>query len=225
MAAGPAYQPIPNSVAILPLLTSIGTAHERSIADTLYAALESGLDQSAELILMDLRNLKDQPGNQAEFGRSVKAAALLTGQILQAGGGTRIRMNLINTGQGGVAWSQEIDWDPTRIADTGTAIANGVLEALAVPASPEGVAVAGALVGVHHDAAAVALAHGIRAQHGALATEFQPLSRPRELQREDRIAPHQRAGRCGIDPERCPGHPGARADALAGDRLAGQLHL
>jgi len=82
---------------------------------------------------MDLRNLKDQPGNLAEFGRSVKAAALLTGQILQAGGGTRIRMNLINTGQGGVAWSQEIDWDPTRIADTGTAIANGVLETLALP--------------------------------------------------------------------------------------------
>ena len=133
IAAGPAYQPIPNSVAILPLVTSIGTAHERSIADTLYAALESGLDQSAELILMDLRNLKDQPGNLAEFGRSVKAAALLTGQILQAGGGTRIRMNLINTGQGGVAWSQEIDWDPTRIADTGTAIANGVLETLALP--------------------------------------------------------------------------------------------
>jgi tetratricopeptide (TPR) repeat protein len=132
-AAAVAYQPIPNSVAILPLVTSIGTAHERSIADTLYAALESGLDQSAELILMDLRNLKDQPGNLAEFGRSVKAAALLTGQILQAGGRTRIRMNLINTGQGGVAWSQEIDWDPTRIADTGTAIANGVLETLALP--------------------------------------------------------------------------------------------
>jgi tetratricopeptide (TPR) repeat protein len=133
MAAGPAYQPIPNSVAILPLLTSIGTAHERSIADTLYAALESGLDQSAELILMDLRNLKDQPGNLAEFGRSIKAAALLTGQILQAGGGTRIRMDLIDSGQGGVAWSQEIDWDPTRIAGTGTAIANGVLETLALP--------------------------------------------------------------------------------------------
>ena len=133
MAAGPDYQPIPNSVAILPITTAVGTAHERSIADTLYAALENGLDQSAELILMDLRNLKSRPGNLAEFGRSIKAAALLTGQILQARGGTRIRMELIDSGQGGVAWSQEIDWDPTRIADTGTAIANGVLEALALP--------------------------------------------------------------------------------------------
>lgn len=131
--AEPAYQPIPNSVAILPLSMAVGTVHERSIADTLYAALESGLDQSAELILMDLRNLKSRPENLAEFSRSVKVAALLTGQILQARGGTRIRMDLIDAGQGGVTWSQEIDWDPTRIADTGTAIANGVLEALALP--------------------------------------------------------------------------------------------
>lgn len=132
-ATGPAYQPIPNSVAILPLSTVVGTAHERSIADTLFAALESGLDQSAELILMDLHNLKERPADLAEFGKTVKVAALLTGRLLQVSGGTRIRMELVDAGTGNMSWSQSLEWDPTRIADTGTTIANGVLQAMSLP--------------------------------------------------------------------------------------------
>jgi TolB-like protein len=133
IAVGPAYQPIPNSVAILPLTTAVGTAHERSIAETLFVSLGKGLDQSADLILMDLRKLNEQPGDPAEFGRSIKAAALLTGKILQAPGATRIQMDLLDVGRSEVTWSQTFDWDATRIADTGSAIANGVLEAMTLP--------------------------------------------------------------------------------------------
>lgn len=138
-APGPAYQPIPNSLAILPLSTTVGTEHERSIADTLFAALESGLDQSAELILMDLRNLKDRPADLSEFGKTVKVAALLTGRLLQVSGGTRIRMELVDAATGKMAWSQSLDWDPTRIADTGATFANGVLQAMDLsPLSDDG---------------------------------------------------------------------------------------
>ena len=112
MAAGPAYQPIPNSVAILPLTTAVGTAHERSIAETLVISLGNGLDQSADLILMDLRKLNEQPRNLEEFGRSIKVAALLTGKILQVPGGTRIQMGLFDVGQSEATWPQTFDWDP-----------------------------------------------------------------------------------------------------------------
>ena len=139
MAAVPAYQPIPNSVAILPLTAAVGTPNERSIAETLFVSLGRGLDQSADLILMDLRKLDEQPVNLAEFGRSIKAAALMTGKFLQVPGATRIQMDLLDVIQNEVIWSQTVDWDPTRIADTGSAIANGVLEAMTLPALPQDV--------------------------------------------------------------------------------------
>jgi tetratricopeptide (TPR) repeat protein len=133
-ATGPAYQPIPNSVAILPLTVAVGTPNERSIAETLLVSLSRGLDQSAGLILMDLRKLSEQPENLTEFGKSIKAAALLTGEILQAPGATRIRMDLLDVGQGEVTWSRTFDWDASRIGDTGSAIANDVLETMTLPA-------------------------------------------------------------------------------------------
>jgi hypothetical protein len=66
-AAESAYQPIPNSVAILPLTMALGTTNERTISETLFVSLGKGLDQSADLILMDLRKLDEQPVNLAEF--------------------------------------------------------------------------------------------------------------------------------------------------------------
>ena len=130
----PTYQPIPHSVAFLPLTMELATDRERAIASTLHTALGNGLDQSAELILINLGKLKDQPGNLLEFGRSVKAAALLTGKILQVAGGTRIEIGLLDVGRGEQTWSQTYEWNPTRIVDTGTAIANSVLGAMELPA-------------------------------------------------------------------------------------------
>lgn len=130
----PVYQPIPNSVAFLPITASFATDNERAIARTLHTALGSGFSQSVDLILMDLRKLKEQPENLQEFGRSVKAAALLTGKILQLPGETRIEMNLLDVAAGTVTWSQVFDWNPTRIGDTGSGIANGVLESMGLPA-------------------------------------------------------------------------------------------
>lgn len=129
----PAYQPIPNAVAFLPLTASFATDKERAIASTLQTALGSGFDQSVELILMDLSKLKEQPENLLEFGRSIKASALLTGHILQVPGVTRIEMKLLDVSRNEVTWSQTFDWNPTRIGDTGSAIANGVLETMTLP--------------------------------------------------------------------------------------------
>jgi TolB-like protein len=128
------YQPIPNSIALLPLAGSVGTPGERATAETFLAALGTGLDQADDLIVLDLRKLDERPRDPLEFGRSIKAAALLTGTVLQVTGGTRIQLELIDVGQRALTWSHAFDWEPTRVADTGLGIANDVLGAMAMPA-------------------------------------------------------------------------------------------
>jgi tetratricopeptide (TPR) repeat protein len=126
------YEPLPDSVAILPLADSGSTPIERTVADTLYTALVEGLNESPELTLVRLR-LKDKPRDVTAFGRSVSVAVLLVGRILQEPGGTRIEIGLLDVGSGETRWSRTFDWDPTRIMDTGGGIANSVLEAMDLP--------------------------------------------------------------------------------------------
>jgi tetratricopeptide (TPR) repeat protein len=128
----PVYTPIPNSVAILPLADSDATSGERSVADTIRIALLEGLNQSHELVQIRLpADLK--PENPLEFGRSIKAAALLDGSIARNNGETLINIRLLDTINDSVIWSQSFAWEPTRIIDTGTEIANGILASLALP--------------------------------------------------------------------------------------------
>jgi TolB-like protein len=184
-ATAPSYQPIPNSVAILPLAVTVGTPNERSIAETLLVSLGRGLDQSADLILMDLRKLSEQPENPTEFGRSIKAAALLTGEILQAPGATRIRMDLLDVGQGEVTWSRTFDWDASRIGDTGTAIANDVLGTMTLPGS----------------ACCIPQYHGSGHGHGRISAGYRPRPRIRAGLRgaggDHRVLPRVKKSRPG----------------------------
>jgi tetratricopeptide (TPR) repeat protein len=85
------------------------------------------------LILLNLRKLKEPPQNLSEFGRSLNAAALLTGNIMQAAGKTRIEFELLDVAQNKITWSRSFEWNPTRIADTGSQIASSVLGAMALP--------------------------------------------------------------------------------------------
>jgi tetratricopeptide (TPR) repeat protein len=129
----PDYQPIPNSIAILPLAGTVEMPSERAIAETLLVAVGGGLDQSEDLILLDLRRLSEQPSDLTGFARGINAAVLLTGKVRQVAGATRIRLELIDVGQRAVTWSHTFDWDPTRVADNGYGIANAVLAAMGLP--------------------------------------------------------------------------------------------
>jgi len=123
------YQPLPNSVAILPFADADSTPYERTVAGTLYTALLEGLNQSRELTQVQLR-LRQRPRDVLSLGRRMRVAALLVGQVVQRPGGSRVEMQLLDVGRDRVHWSKAFDWDPTRIMDTAAAIANGVLEAM-----------------------------------------------------------------------------------------------
>ena len=123
------YDPLPKSVAILPFADVDSAPHERTIAGTLYTALLEGLNQSRELTQVQLR-LRQRPRDVRSLGKRMRVSALLVGQVVQRPGGPQVEMQLLDVGRDRVQWSQTFDWDPTRIMDTGVAIANSVLEAM-----------------------------------------------------------------------------------------------
>jgi len=132
--AVPAYLPLPNSIAILPFVDADSTPNERTVAETLYTALLQGLNEAPELTQVRLR-LKERPEELLDFGRRMRVVALLGGHIRQVPGGTRIEMELLDVGLDRKIWSYSLDWDSTRIMETGTAIANGVLKTMGLPPS------------------------------------------------------------------------------------------
>jgi len=128
----PDYQPLPNSVAILPFVDADATPNERTVGETLYHALLKGLNQSRELTQVQLK-LKAPPSDLAGLGRRIRVLTLLTGRIESVPGGSRITMELLDVARNVVRWSHTFDWDPTQIMEAGTGVANGVLESMALP--------------------------------------------------------------------------------------------
>jgi tetratricopeptide (TPR) repeat protein len=125
----PDYDPLPHSVAVLPLLDPDYTPAELGIASILYEALTRGLNTSRELTQVQLK-LKQAPADQLALGRQVRVVALLAGRILREAGETEVEMQLLDVARGVPFWTRRFAWDATRIMDRGTELANGVLQTL-----------------------------------------------------------------------------------------------
>lgn len=131
--AEPDYQPLPHSLAILPLRTATGTPAEKSSVDTLVGALMEGLDRSGQMVIFDLSNLPVIPEDPVAFGRGFRAAALLSGQLIHSGDGVTMEIQMLDLASMNNHWSRAIHWDTTRIGEIGTDIANGVLGSMGLP--------------------------------------------------------------------------------------------
>jgi tetratricopeptide (TPR) repeat protein/TolB-like protein len=128
----PDYDPLPNSVAILPFLDPGLTPNEITIGETLYIALTEGLNASRELTQVKLK-LNEPPDEAAALGRRVRVMALLAGRILSSAGKTQVEMRLLEIPSGKLGWTRTFDWDATQIMEMGTNIANGVLQSVNLP--------------------------------------------------------------------------------------------
>jgi tetratricopeptide (TPR) repeat protein/TolB-like protein len=115
------YEPISDSLAILPMADPDSTPHQRTVADTLYTSLLNGLNESRDLTQVRL-----------DYAREFKVARLLVGQIIQTSTVSRVELQLLDVAQGNVSWSSEFEWDPSRVMDIGPEIANGILEAMSL---------------------------------------------------------------------------------------------
>jgi tetratricopeptide (TPR) repeat protein len=128
----PDYDPLPNSVAIMPFLDPGMTPNEVTIGETLYIALAEGLNASRELTQVNLK-LKEAPDDPAALGRRVRVMVLLAGRILRSAGKTQVEMRLLEIPSGTPSWTRTFDWDVTQIMELGTDIANGVLQSVNLP--------------------------------------------------------------------------------------------
>jgi len=137
----PVYEPLPNSLAVLPFADSGATPNERTVADTLYRSLMEGLEQSGELTLVRL-SPGQHPDDLPAFGQSLGVAHLAVGQFTHSPAGARIEMQLLDVLLEEVIWSQAFDWDPTQIIEISNSIANGTGEEHAAAWNAEMFAVA-----------------------------------------------------------------------------------
>ncbi len=128
----PVYEPIPASLAVLPFIDPEATPHDRSAAETLYLALMEGLEQSAELTLVRLGPV-GLPGDLAEFGESLGVAALASGKLRNTPDSRHIDIELLDIVTAEITWSRSFDWDATRTPELANEMANGLLQAMALP--------------------------------------------------------------------------------------------
>jgi tetratricopeptide (TPR) repeat protein len=125
-------QLLPNSVSIVSFAGADVTPNQSDIVETLYHALREGLNQTRDLTQVYLK-LDAPPDDLAELGRRYRVGALLTGRIQSISGEFRITVQLFDVADNNVSWSRSVEWDPTRVVEIGSDIANRVFESLAVP--------------------------------------------------------------------------------------------
>lgn len=127
------YEPMPNSLAVLPFTHTVGAPNEQAEADMLFRVLVEGLEQSADLTLVRL-GLGEPPRDLLEFGQSLGVAAVSAGQFKHMPEGDVFEVLLLDVVVGNELWSQSFEWDTNRVIETGTDIANGLLDAMSLPA-------------------------------------------------------------------------------------------
>jgi tetratricopeptide (TPR) repeat protein len=126
------YEPLPESLAVLPLSSGAQTQGVREAEDTLYRSLMEGLENAAEITLVRL-GPTEPPEDLVAFGRSLGVAALGTVQLANSQDGDVVRVELFDMVGETEIWSESFSWDPTRILETAVAIANGLREAMGLP--------------------------------------------------------------------------------------------
>jgi len=128
----PPYEPLPDSLAVLPLTRSGDTPGAQAAADTLYRSLMEGLEVSPDITLVRL-GPSAAPADTLEFGRSLGVGALATAVVADSLEGPVVRVEFHDMISGSMTWSEAYPWDPTRIVETAADIANGLRSAMQLP--------------------------------------------------------------------------------------------
>ena len=131
------YEPIPSSLAILPLTADFETPGLQTAMETLYQSVIEGLEQSPEITLVQL-GLSEPPPDPVAFGQSLSLVGLAVGRVARQAEGDVVELEYHDVVSGQMTWSGAYAWDPTRMFETAAAMANGLREAMQLPAlSPD----------------------------------------------------------------------------------------
>jgi len=128
----PAYEPLPSSLAVLPLVRSADTPGAQDAVGTLYRSLMEGLEASPDITLVRL-GPSAPPADALEFGRSLGVGALATAVVADSPNGEVVRVEFHDMILESMTWSDAYPWDPTRIVETAATIANDLRSAMQLP--------------------------------------------------------------------------------------------
>jgi tetratricopeptide (TPR) repeat protein len=122
--APPIYEPMPASLAILPFA--------EPAVERLYQTLIIGLEQSRELTLVRLQQ-NTRAKDLLTLGKQLSVTNLAAGQSLQSKKGSDLNVRVLNVVTGEFMQSKPYNIDPAASTDTAYAIANDLLESMALP--------------------------------------------------------------------------------------------
>jgi TolB-like protein len=128
----PPYEPLPSSLAVLPLVRGSDTPGAQDAVGTLYRSLMEGLEGSSDITLVRL-GPSAPPTDALDFGRSLGVGALATAEVAKSPEGEVVRVELHDMVSERMTWSDAYPWDPTRIVEMATEIANGLRNAMQLP--------------------------------------------------------------------------------------------
>jgi adenylate cyclase len=122
-----AYEPLPNSLAVVPFVDD----------EALYRSLMAGLEQFRALTLVRLGQV-DDPADPLAFGKTLQVGSLAFATRVGSGDGKSLELKLLDVVQGNVIGSQSFELDTGSTIATSHAMANDLLQAMALPAlTPE----------------------------------------------------------------------------------------
>jgi len=128
----PPYEPLPASLAVLPLTRDGDTPGVQNAVSTLYRSLMEGLEGASDITLVRL-GPSAPPADVLEFGRSLGVGALATAEVAKSPEGAVVRVELHDMVSERMTWSDVYPWDPTRIVEMATLVANGLRSAMQLP--------------------------------------------------------------------------------------------
>ena len=117
---------------MLPLVRGGDTPGAQDAAGTLYRSLMEGLEGSSDITLVRL-GPSARPADTLEFGRSLGVGALATVEVAVSQKGEVVQVEFHDMISESMSWSEAYSWDPTRIVETATSIANGLRNAMQLP--------------------------------------------------------------------------------------------
>jgi adenylate cyclase len=117
-----AYEPLPDSLVVLPFVDD----------EALYRSLIAGLEQSRALTLVRLEQA-DEPADPVDFGKTLQVGGVAFVTPVGSGDGKSLELKLLDIVQGDVIASQNLELDKRSTIATSHAMANGLLDAMALP--------------------------------------------------------------------------------------------
>ena len=130
-----AFEPDPQSIAVLPFVNFTSSAEQGQVADELAESVLFQLSRSPDLTVISRTSsfaFKDQSVDIPTIARRLQVASVLEGSMFIEGGLVRLSIRLVDTRTAALRWSREYQSTLNNLHDVPIVMANDIAAALEV---------------------------------------------------------------------------------------------